>query len=150
MMKEPVVVVPKSWSFSSHIFFQASQNVTVKVDCNVRRNKFMVNNSLHVEKNNQHALFWPPDLRHLFCCWWLWSLSLRRLLFCLWIITINPTFVTHYYPRDKSRVLVSLLSYLKTQFTLRCFWSFVKSRGTNFTAVWHMFTFSVEISWQTP
>jgi hypothetical protein len=38
--------------FSSHIFSQASQNVTVKVrvDRSVRRNKFMVNNPLHVKK----------------------------------------------------------------------------------------------------
>jgi hypothetical protein len=45
MTKEPVVVVPKFQSFSSHIFSQASQNVTVKVrvDCHFRRNKFTVN-----------------------------------------------------------------------------------------------------------
>jgi hypothetical protein len=51
-MKELVVVVPKFQSFSSHIFSQASQNITVKsrVDCSVRRNKFTMNNPLHVEK----------------------------------------------------------------------------------------------------
>jgi hypothetical protein len=31
MMKEPVVIVPKFWSLLSHIFSQASQNITVKV-----------------------------------------------------------------------------------------------------------------------
>jgi hypothetical protein len=60
VMKEPVVVAPKFRSFSSHIFSQASQNVTVKVrvDCHFtrRRNKFTVNNPLHVAKNNKHAL----------------------------------------------------------------------------------------------
>jgi hypothetical protein len=58
MMKEPIVVAPKFWSFSSHIFSQAPQNVTVKVgvDHSVRRNKFTVNNPLHFEKNNEHAL----------------------------------------------------------------------------------------------
>jgi hypothetical protein len=52
MMKEPVVVVPKFWSFSSHIFSQASQNIIVKVrvDCSVRRNKFTMNSPLHVEE----------------------------------------------------------------------------------------------------
>jgi hypothetical protein len=52
VMKEPVVVAPKFKSFSSHVFFQASQNVTVKVrvDCSVRWNKFMVNNPFHVKK----------------------------------------------------------------------------------------------------
>jgi hypothetical protein len=55
MMKEPVVVVLK---FQLHIFSQASQNVTVKVrvDHSVRRNKFMANNHLHIEKDNEHAL----------------------------------------------------------------------------------------------
>jgi hypothetical protein len=58
MMKEPVVDAPKFRSFSSHIFSQASQNITLKVrvDRGVRRNKFTANNPLHVEKNNEHAL----------------------------------------------------------------------------------------------
>jgi hypothetical protein len=58
VMKELVAVAPKFRSFSSHIFSQASQNVTVKVrvDRSVRRNKFTVNNPLDVEKNNEHAL----------------------------------------------------------------------------------------------
>jgi hypothetical protein len=58
MLKEPVVVVPKFWSFLSHIFSHASQNITVKVrlDHSVRRNKFTVNDPLHVEKSNEHTL----------------------------------------------------------------------------------------------
>jgi hypothetical protein len=52
LMKEPIAIAPKFWSFSSHIFSQASQNVTVKVrvDCSVRRNRFTVNNPFHVKK----------------------------------------------------------------------------------------------------
>jgi hypothetical protein len=52
VVKEPVVVALKFPPFSSHIFSQTSQNVTVKVrvDRSARRNKFTVNNSLHVEK----------------------------------------------------------------------------------------------------
>jgi hypothetical protein len=52
MIKEPVVVIPKFQSFSSHIFYEASQNVTVKVriDRSVRRKKFAENNPLHVKK----------------------------------------------------------------------------------------------------
>jgi hypothetical protein len=55
MMKEPAVVAPKFWSFSMHIFSQASQNITVKVriDCSVRRNKFTVNNPLQVKKKKK-------------------------------------------------------------------------------------------------
>jgi hypothetical protein len=58
VMKKPVVVAPKFRSFSPHIFSQASQNITVKVrvDRGVQSNKFTVNNPLHVEKNNEHAL----------------------------------------------------------------------------------------------
>jgi hypothetical protein len=37
-MIEPVVIAPKFWSFSLHIFSQASQNVTVKVE--VDQDKF--------------------------------------------------------------------------------------------------------------
>jgi hypothetical protein len=56
--KEPVVVAPKFQSFSSHSLSQASQNVTVKVrvDHSVRRNKLTVNNPVHADKNNGHAL----------------------------------------------------------------------------------------------
>jgi hypothetical protein len=58
MMKEPVLVVPNFQSFSLHIFSQVSQNVTVKVivDRSVRRNKFTVNNLLHIERNSEHAV----------------------------------------------------------------------------------------------
>jgi hypothetical protein len=58
MMKEPVVA-PKFPSFSWHIFSQTSQNCRVKVlvDCSVRRNKFTVNNPLHVQKMNEHAVY---------------------------------------------------------------------------------------------
>jgi hypothetical protein len=58
MMKKPVVVAPKFQSFSSHIFSQASENVTVKgiVDRSVRRKKFTVNNPIHIEENNERPL----------------------------------------------------------------------------------------------
>jgi hypothetical protein len=60
VMKEPVVVAPKFWSFSSYIFFQASQNITLKVtdDHSVRRNKFEVEQSIPFKskKNNEHDL----------------------------------------------------------------------------------------------
>jgi hypothetical protein len=68
VMMEPAVVAPKFWSFSLHIFYQASQNIKVKVrvDHSARRNKFTVNNPLHVEENNGHALQRTPDVPHLF------------------------------------------------------------------------------------
>jgi hypothetical protein len=65
VMKNPVVVAPKFWSFLLHIFSQASQNATNV--CSVRRNKFTVNNPVEVEKNNEHALSCTPDLLCLFC-----------------------------------------------------------------------------------
>jgi hypothetical protein len=112
-MKEPVVVVPKFRSFSSHIFSQASQNVTVKVrvHCSVRRNKFTVNNPLHIEKKKtMNMLFFE-----LWVCRASFALGDCGLFhyddccFFFWIITVNPTFITRYDPRDKSWVLISLL-----------------------------------------
>jgi hypothetical protein len=84
VMKEPVVVPRKFRLFLPHIFSQVSQKVTVKVraDCSVRRNKFTVNNPLHIKKKNEHALCRTPDLPHLSCSWWLQALPPRRLLFC--------------------------------------------------------------------
>jgi hypothetical protein len=64
IMKKPVVAAPKFRSFLYHISSQESRNVTVKlrVDHSVRRNKFTVNNPLHIKKHNEHALCWTPDL----------------------------------------------------------------------------------------
>jgi hypothetical protein len=52
---------PKFRSFSSHIFFQASQNITVnvRVDRSVRRNKFTVNSPLHIKKTMSMLNSWP-------------------------------------------------------------------------------------------
>jgi hypothetical protein len=75
----------------------------------------MVNNPLHIEKKQWACSLLNSDLSHLFCSRWLWALPLWRLLLCFWVITVNPTFVTHYDPSDKDWVLVSLLAYLKTR-----------------------------------
>jgi hypothetical protein len=68
VMKEPVMVAPKFWSFLWHIFSQASQNVTVKVrvDHSVRRNKLMVNSHFQVEKNTMSMLFDELHTCHTF------------------------------------------------------------------------------------
>jgi hypothetical protein len=68
MMKEPDVVAPMFQSFSLYIFSQASQNVTVKVraDHGVRRNKFTVNNPLHVIKTRGMLFVELPTCRAFF------------------------------------------------------------------------------------
>lgn len=43
-------------------------------------------------------------------------LTPQQLSFCFWIITINPTFITHYDSRENSQILVSFLLQLKTRF----------------------------------
>jgi hypothetical protein len=151
VMKEPVVVTPKFRSFSSHIFSQASQNITVKVRVyhSARRNKFTVNNSLHIEKNNEHALCWTSHLPRLFFSWWLWAIPLQQLLLCFWIITANPTFVTCYDLEVKGGSSLAFSCNSRHTFTHCCFWSFVKSQQRNFAAMWRTFKFSVKISWQT-
>jgi hypothetical protein len=55
VVMEPVVVAPKFRSFLSHIFSQASENITVKVrvDCSVRTNTFTVNNPFTSKKNKK-------------------------------------------------------------------------------------------------
>jgi hypothetical protein len=82
MMKESVLVAPKFQSFSSQIFSQASQNITVKVrvDHSVRRNKVTVNNPLHIKKTMRmlfvelqtfQAFFALGDCGHFYfddCC----------------------------------------------------------------------------------
>jgi hypothetical protein len=58
VMNKLVVVAAKFRCFSSHIFSQAPQHTTakVRVDRSVMRNKFTMNNPLHVEKNNAYTL----------------------------------------------------------------------------------------------
>jgi hypothetical protein len=140
---------PKFWSFSLHIFFWVSQNITVKVrvDCSVRRNKFTVNSPLHVERNNEHAPCWTPDLLHLFCSWWLWALPLWRLLLCYWIITVNQLMSLIMILEIKLGFSLAFSHNSRRMFTCCCFWSFVKSWRTNFAAVWRMFKLFVKISW---
>jgi hypothetical protein len=70
----------------------------------------MVNNPLHAEKI-MSVLF--VELQT--CCTFFslcdcGTLPLLQFLICFWIITVNPTFVTRYDPRDKSWILISLLS----------------------------------------
>jgi hypothetical protein len=61
-MKEPFVVAPKFRSFSSQIFSEASQNVTVKVrvDRSGRRNKFTANIPLKVKVKLSLYRSWRP------------------------------------------------------------------------------------------
>jgi hypothetical protein len=107
-------VLPKIWSFLSHIFSQVSPNVTVQVEDRVERSVTRNNSQRTIpfmSKKTMSMLFVEHWTCHtLFCSWSLWALPLQWWLLCSWIITINPTFITHYIPRDKSWVLVSLLS----------------------------------------
>jgi hypothetical protein len=76
--KEPFVVSLKFQPFSLHIFSQASQNITVKVRVvhSVRKNKFMVNYSIHIKKTMSmffvelrtcHAFFAVGDCELFHC-----------------------------------------------------------------------------------
>jgi hypothetical protein len=64
--------------FVSH-FLSTSQNFTVKVrvDRNVRRHKFTVNNPLHAKKKKTMRIFLVElrTCRAFFCSWWLSALS---------------------------------------------------------------------------
>jgi hypothetical protein len=107
--EEPVVIAPKYQSFLLHIFSQAAQNVTEKnrVDRSVRRNKFRVNTTLHDEKKPVCSLMNSGPAATFFCSWRWWALPLQQMLLCFWIITVNPTFPTHYKLRDKIWALIN-------------------------------------------
>jgi hypothetical protein len=100
---------------------------------------------------NEHALCWTSDVPRLFCSWWLWALPLQQLLLCFWVIIVNPNFVTVMIREIQVKVEFSLTFSCSSRhtFTRRCFWLFVKSWETNSAAMWCMFKFSVNISWQT-
>jgi hypothetical protein len=70
IVEKPIVVLPLVWTFVTNTLPQPLQNLTVKVaiDGLTRGYKFLMHNSLGVEKNDQHGLdvavnltrfFWP-------------------------------------------------------------------------------------------
>jgi hypothetical protein len=144
----------RSSVFLSHIFSQASQNITVKVrvDCSVRRNKFMVDNPLHTKKTTS-MLF--VELR---ICRTFFALGDCGLFHCdnccfasgalLQIHLLSPFMILEIQVEVGSSLAFSYGS--RHTFKCNCSWSFAKSQGTHFAAVQRMFKFSVEISWQTP
>jgi hypothetical protein len=68
MMHQPLLLLPKFWSESSHIFTQSPYNVTVvsRIDCLACQNEFFVNNLLEVKENDEHALDFALYQSHLF------------------------------------------------------------------------------------
>ena len=96
VMKKPVTAWPETRSFSSHGITQSFQNFNVIffVDSLTSWSKFVVHNTLTIEKNNQHWLDMAPTLTCFFRPWLVWTLSLWRLLFSFRILTINPWIIT--------------------------------------------------------
>ena len=95
-MKKPVTAWPETRSVSSHGITQSFQNFNVIffVDRLTSWSKFVVCNTLTIEKNNQHWLDMTPTLTCFFRPWLVWTLPLWRLLFSFRIVTINPWFIT--------------------------------------------------------
>ena len=96
VVKKPVTTWPETRSFSSHGITQSFQNFNVifVVDRLTSWSKFVVHNTLRIEKNNQHWLDMAPTLTSFFRPWLVWMLPLWRLLFSFRIVTINPWFIT--------------------------------------------------------
>jgi hypothetical protein len=67
-----------------------------------------VDNSLDVEKSDQHGLDIAVNLTCFFRPWWIWQLPLRLLLI-LRVITIHPCFITSYDIGDEVGVVSGLL-----------------------------------------
>jgi hypothetical protein len=58
VMQQPVLLSPKFWAKSSHIFTQLPSNVTVEygIDCSACHGEFFVKNPLDVKENYEHAI----------------------------------------------------------------------------------------------
>lgn len=114
-MKKPVSIMPKFRLFSSHIFSQTPQNITVKlrINCNISSDEFMTNNLFDIEKHNELDFCCIAKIDALFLILRSLPLSLWGLLLRFWIITINTTFVTCYDPRNETNILISFCMELK-------------------------------------
>jgi hypothetical protein len=68
MVQKPIVVLPLVWMFALNALPQLLQNLTVKlaIDTLTRGYEFLVDNSLDVEKNNQHGLGIAVNLTRFF------------------------------------------------------------------------------------
>jgi hypothetical protein len=68
MVEKPIVFLPLVWMFALNALPQPLQNLTVKlaIDGLTRGYKFVVDNTLDVEKNNQHGLGIAVNLTHFF------------------------------------------------------------------------------------
>jgi hypothetical protein len=71
MVEKPIVVLPLAWMFALNALPQPLQNLTVKpaIDGLTREYKFLVDNALDVEKNDQRGLDTAANLIRFF---WLW------------------------------------------------------------------------------
>jgi len=58
MVEKPIVFLPLVWMFAPNALPQPLQNLTVKlaIDGLTRGYKFLVDNALDVEKNDQHGV----------------------------------------------------------------------------------------------
>lgn len=61
---------------------------------------------------------------------------------------VNLNFIAYDDPRDESWVIISHL--MKLKHMLRCLLLLIVCQGTDFTATWCMFRFSMRNPWQTP
>jgi hypothetical protein len=70
MVEKPIVVLPLVWTFALNALPQPLQNLTVKlaIDNLTRGCEFLVDNSLDVEKNDQHGLDNAVNLMRIFGC----------------------------------------------------------------------------------
>jgi len=68
MVEKPIVFLPLVWTFAPNALPQPLQNLTVKlaIDGLTRRDKFLVDYALDVEKNDQHGLDIAANLTRYF------------------------------------------------------------------------------------
>jgi hypothetical protein len=68
MVEKPIVFLPVVWLFAPNALPQLLQNLTVKlaIDGLARGYKFLVDNAMDVEKNDQHGLDIAANLTRFF------------------------------------------------------------------------------------
>jgi hypothetical protein len=71
MVEKPIVVLPLLWSFAPNALPQPLQNLIVKlaIDVLTKGYEFLVDNSLDVEKKDQHVFDIAANLTRFFFCY---------------------------------------------------------------------------------
>jgi hypothetical protein len=81
---------------SQVVFFAHFPTDTIRYQCSnvglcfALWNKFIMQKSMHVGKNNENALYISANLSCHFMAWALWAVPQRLLLLGFWVVPVDP------------------------------------------------------------